>query len=326
MKIAIYGAGAIGGYMAARLARTDAEVVLIARGAKLEAIRRNGLRLFSDREDFTVSVACTDDPAEAGVQDYVVLAMKAHSIPAVAPLLRPMLGPQTAVVPAVNGVPWWFFYRLGGAWDGQRLESLDPGGAQWTHIGPERVIGCVVYPAAEVLEPGVVRHISLDRMPVGEPDGARSERAGALSRAMAAAGMRAPVRPRIRDDIWIKLWGNATFNPVSLLTGATLEEIAGDDSVRAGVRQMMIEVEDIGKRLGLRLSVDLDRRLAGAGAVGAHKTSTLQDLENGRTVELVPLIGAVIEIGRKIGAPTPTLDLIYALARQRARTAGVWPD
>lgn len=325
MKIAVFGAGAIGGYMAGRLAAAGEDVTLVARGAKLAAIRRDGLRLVEEDGETVTRPACTDNPAEAGVQDYVVLAMKAHSVPAAAPRLAPMLGPDTAVVPAVNGVPWWFFHRLGGAWEGRRLGSVDPDDAQWTHIGPERVIGCVVYPAAEVVAPGVVRHVSGERMPVGEPDGTRSERARRLSQAMIAAGMKAPVRPRIRDDIWIKLWGNATLNPVSMLTGAALDAIVGDDAVRAAVRAMMVEVDSVGQRLGLHLPIGVDRRLAGAAAVGAHRTSTLQDYENGRAVELEPLIGAVVEIARMVGVETPTLDLVYALARQRARTAGVWP-
>lgn len=324
MKIAVFGAGAIGGYLAARLAHSGANVTLIARGAKLEAVRRNGLRLLSADGEITARPACAADPAEAGTQDYVIVATKAHSMPAIAARLAPMLGPETAVVPAVNGVPWWFFHRLDGKWEGRRLESVDPGGAQWTHIGPERVIGCVVYPAAEVVAPGAVRHIALDRMPIGEPNGARSERAARLSAAMIRAGMKAPVRPRIRDEIWIKLWGNAVFNSVSLITGATLGEIAGDPEVRAIVRAAMVEIEEAGKRLGLRLPIGVDRRLEGAGAIGGHKTSTLQDLEAGRAVELEPLIGAPIEIARAIGLATPTLDMIYALARQRARIAGVW--
>lgn len=326
MKIAVFGAGAIGGYLAARLAQSDAEVTVIARGDKLAAIRRAGLRLIDADGETVTRPACADDPAEAGVQDYVFVATKAHSAPAVAPLLAPLLGPETAVVPAVNGVPWWFFHGLSVPWEGRRLRSVDADGAQWRHIGPGRVIGCVVYPAAETVAPGVVRHIALDRVPIGEPGGGRSERAARLSRTMIAAGIKAPVRPRIRDEIWIKLWGNAVFNPVSLLTGATLAEIAGDDAVRAAVRAAMVEVEEVGERLGLRMPIDVDRRLAGAGAVGAHKTSTLQDFEVGREVELEPLIGAVVEIARMTGAETPILDAIHALARQRARTAGLLPE
>ena len=326
MKVAVFGAGAIGGWLASRLARSDAEVTVIARGAKLSAIRRGGLRLIESDSETVTRPACVDDPAEVGVQDYVFVAAKAHSGPAVAPLLAPLLGPETAVVPAVNGVPWWFFHRLSGPWEGRRLRSVDADGAQWRHIGPGRVIGCVVHAAAETVAPGVVRHIALDRAPVGEPGGGRSERAARLSRAMIAGGIKAPVRPRIRDEIWIKLWGNATFNPVSLLTGATLAEIAGDEAVRALVRSAMVEVEAVGERLDLKMPIDVDRRLDGAGTVGAHKTSTLQDFEAGREVELEPLVGAVVEIARMTGAATPALDAIYALARQRARVAGLLPE
>ena len=327
VKIAVFGAGAIGGWLAARLALAGEDVTVIARGEKLEAIRRSGLRLIgADGEEETARPACVGDPAEAGAQDCVILAVKAHAAPAVAPRLAPLLGPETAVVPAVNGAPWWFFHRLAGPWEGRRLRSVDPDDAQWTHIGPERVIGCVVYPAAEVVAPGVVRHIAGDRFPLGEPGGERSARAARLSRALIAAGVKAPARPRIREEIWIKLWGAAAFNPIGMLTGATLAEIAGDDAVRAVARAMMAEVRDIGDRLGLRSRIGLDRRLEGAAAVGGHRVSTLQDFEAGRPVELEPLIGAVIEIGRMTGVATPTLDTVFALARQRARTAGVWPE
>ena len=250
MKICVYGAGAIGGYVAARLANAGIDVTVIARGAKLDAIRKNGLTLLSDAGDITTHPAVTDDPAAAGPQDYVIIAMKAHSVPGVAHKMAPLFGPETAVVPAVNGVPWWYFHKLDSPLRDHRIETVDPGGAQWTHIGPERVIGCVVYPAAETVEPGVVRHIALDRMPIGEPDGAKSDRALALSKAMIAGGMKSPVRPRIRDDIWIKLWGNVAFNPVSMLTGATLAEIAGDELVRPVVREMMVEAKTIGENLG----------------------------------------------------------------------------
>ena len=325
MKICVYGAGAIGGYLAARLANAGEEVTVIARGAKLEEINRHGLRLLSETGDLVTRPTCVEDPQEAGPQDYVIIAMKAHQIPAIAAKMAPLLGPKTAVVPAVNGVPWWYFYKLDGAWRDQRIATVDPGNVQWTHIGPERVIGCVVYPAAEVIEPGVVRHIALDRVPIGEPDGMRSERATALSQAMIRAGMKSPVRPRIRDDIWIKLWGNVAFNPVSMLTGATLAEIADDEAVRPTVRAMMVEAKAIGEKLGVKFPIDVDRRLRGGGEVGDHKTSTLQDFEAGQMVELPALIGAVAELGRLIDVPTPTIDMVYGLARQRATTASVWP-
>ena len=325
MKICVYGAGAIGGYFGARLARCGHDVTLIARGPHLEAMRKNGLRLISADDDFTVHPMCTDEPAEAGPQDYVIVTLKAHSVPAVAERMKPLLGPDTAVVPAVNGVPWWYFHKLEGPWEGTRVETVDPGGAQWTHIGPERVIGCVVYPAAEVVEPGVVRHIALDRVPLGELDGTRSERAQALSRALIEAGVKAPVRPRIRDDVWIKLWGNCAFNPVSVLTGGTLGEIAHDPATRAVARAMMVEARAIGEKLGARFPIDVERRIDGAAEVGDHKTSTLQDFERGRPMEIDALVAAVAELGRLVDIPTPTIDMIYALVRQRARTAGCYP-
>lgn len=325
MKICVYGAGAIGGYFGARLARCGHDVTLIARGPHLEAMRKNGLRLIGADDDFTVHPLCTDDPAEAGPQDYVIVTLKAHSVPAVAERMKPLLGPDTAVVPAVNGVPWWYFHKLEGPWEGTRVETVDPGGAQWTHIGPERVIGCVVYPAAEVIEPGVVRHIALDRVPLGELDGTRSERAQALSKALIEAGVKAPVRPRIRDDVWIKLWGNCAFNPVSVLTGGTLGEIAHDPATRAVVRAMMVEAQAIGEKLGARFPIDVERRIEGAAEVGDHKSSTLQDFERGRPMEIDALVAAVAELGRLVDIPTPTIDMIYALVRQRARTAGCYP-
>ena len=325
MKICVYGAGAIGGYFGARLARCGHDVTLIARGPHLEAMRKNGLRLISAGDDFTVHPLCTDEPAEAGHQDYVIVTLKAHSVPAVAERMKPLLGPDTAVVPAVNGVPWWYFHKLEGPWEGTRVETVDPGGAQWTHIGPERVIGCVVYPAAEVVEAGVVRHIALDRVPLGEPDGTRSERAQALSRALIEAGVKAPVRPRIRDDVWIKLWGNCAFNPVSVLTGGTLGEIARDPATHSVTRAMMVEAQAIGEKLGARFPIDVERRIEGAAEVDDHKSSTLQDFERGRPMEIDALVAAVAELGRLVDIPTPTMDMIYALVRQRARTAGCHP-
>ena len=325
MKICVYGAGAIGGTLAARLAHAGEDVTLIARGAKLDAINRRGLRLLSADDDIVTRPDCVEDPREAGLQDVVIIAMKAHQIGAVAAGLKPLLGPETAVVPAVNGVPWWYFYGLDSPWRDRRIETVDPGGQQWTHIGPERVIGCVVYPAAEVIEPGVVRHVANNRVPIGEPDGTRSDRATALSQAMIRAGLKSPVRPRIRDDLWIKLWGNVAFNPVSMLTGATLGEMVADDLVHPTLRAMMVEAKTIGEKLGVKFAIDVDRRLKGGGEIGDHKTSTLQDFEAGQMVELPALVGAVAELGRMIEVPTPTIDLVHGLARQRALTAGVWP-
>jgi 2-dehydropantoate 2-reductase len=228
------------------------------------------------------------------------------------------------VVMAVNGVPWWYFHGLEGPFEGRRLPSVDPGDVQWRGIGPERVIGCVVYPAAEVVEPGVIRLVEGDRFTLGEPSGERTGRVERLSRALIDAGFKAPVRPRIRDEIWVKLWGNLSFNPLSALTHATLDVVCTDDGVRAVARAMMVEAQEIGERLGVRFGVSVDKRIAGAAAIGAHKTSMLQDLERGRPMEIDALVTAVQEMGRLVGVPTPTIDTVLALVRLRALTAGCY--
>ncbi len=324
-RIAIYGAGAIGGYLGAKLATTDAEVSLIARGPHLEAIRTNGLTLIEDGKRQTFELTATDDTSELGRQDLVFVTLKAHSIPAGVEPLRCLLGPDTAVVFAVNGAPWWYFHGLDGPYSGHRLETVDPGGVIWSGIGPQRAIGCVIYPAAEVTEPGVVSHRSGDRFSLGEPTGERSERVEALSRLLIAAGLKAPIRPRIRDEIWVKLWGNASFNPVSALTGATLAEIGRDPDTRTLIGRLMAEIQAVGEALDVRFKVDIDKRIDGAVAVGEHKTSMLQDLEKGRPMEIDALIGAVQELGVLVGEPTPTLDTVLALVKQRARLAGCYP-
>ena len=236
--------------------------------------------------------------------------------------MRPLLGPETAVVFAVNGVPWWYFYKLPGPFEDHRLESVDPGGRQWDVIGPQRAIGCVVHPAAEVAEPGVIAHESGDRFALGEPSGESTERVQRLSRLLIHAGLKAPVRPRIRDEIWVKLWGNVSFNPISALTGATLDVITGDPGTRAVCRAMMLEAQAIGETLGVRFGIDVERRIAGGAAVGAHRTSMLQDLERGRPMEIDALVCAVQEMGRLVGVATPTIDTVLALVIQRARVAG----
>jgi 2-dehydropantoate 2-reductase len=322
VKICIYGAGAIGGYLAVRLAMTDNEISVVARGKHLEAIKENGLTLIADGEKIRRRVLCSDNPKDFPTQDYVIVAVKAHTGPSIARALQPLLGAKTVVVPAVNGIPWWYFYKSGGRFDGYRLRSVDPGGEQWNLIRPERVIGCVVYPAAEIAEPGVIRHISLNRFPIGEPDGSRSDRALLLSQVFMAAGLRAPVRKRIRDDIWVKLWGNMSFNPVSVLTGATLGQIGSNLELRGVVREMMIEAQEVGESLGISFPVDVDRRIVGATDVGDHKTSSLQDLEAGKEIELDALLGVVCELGELAGVKTPTCNMINALAGQRAALVG----
>jgi 2-dehydropantoate 2-reductase len=323
MRVCVFGAGAIGGLVGARLARLgEAEVSLIARGAHLAAMRENGLTLKDENGQTTVKVRATDQAAELGPQDYVFLALKAHALPGVVDSLQPLLGPHTAVVTAQNGVPWWYFYRHGGLHEGQRIAAVDPDGRLWDGIGPERVIGCVVHPAAEIEVPGIIRHIEGDRLPLGEPSGEKTDRTARLASLLVAAGLRAPIRPQIRNEIWVKLWGNLSFNPVSALTGGTLEQICRDPGTRAIVRAMMVEAQAIGEKLGASFGVDVDRRIEGAEAVGAHKTSMLQDLELGRPMEVDALVTAVQELGRLTQQRTPTIDIVEALIRQRAKLAG----
>lgn len=324
MKICIYGAGAIGGFLGAELALAGADVTLIARGPHLAAMQANGLTLIRDGNRRTAKVRAYADPKEAGPQDYILMTLKAPSVPPIVPLLQPLMGPDTAIVWGVNGVPWWYFYGLDGPWRDRRLETVDPGGVQWDGIGPQRIIGCIVYPAAEVTEPGVVQHVEGDRFSLGEPDGVKSERTAALAAALVGAGLRAPVRPRIRDELWVKLWGNLSFNPISALTGATLEQMGTDPATRATIRAMMVEAQTIAEKLGVKFAIDVDKRIEGGVAVGAHKTSMLQDLERGRPMEIDALVGAVAEMGQLTGVPCPTIDTVLSLIKQRARLAGCY--
>lgn len=325
MKICIFGAGAMGGYLGALLHRAGEEVTLIARGPHLAAMRAHGLRLRLGGEEIVTQPRCTDDPKEIGPQDFVIVTLKAHSVPAVVDRILPLLGPDTPVVTAMNGVPWWYFYQLPGPYQDRRLDRLDPGGRQWREIGPQRAIGCVLWQSCALVAPGVVQHIHGNRMAVGEPTGERSARCLALSAALTKAGLKAPVRPQIRDEIWLKLWGNLSFNPISALTHATLETIARDPGSRAVVRAMMTEAQAVGEALGVQFVMDLDARIKVAEEVGAHKTSMLQDLEQGRPMEIEAVVGVVTELGRLVGVHTPTIDLIYALVVQRAREAGCSP-
>lgn len=326
MRICIFGAGAIGGLMAARLAQKgEAEVTVVARGPHLAAMQANGLRLRSGGEEIVARPRCAANAAEAGLQDYVVITLKAHSLPGLAEAMQPLFGPDTAIVSAVNGIPWWYFHKHGGPFDGRPVESVDPGGKLLRALPPERAIGCIVYPAAEVVEPGVIEHTYGDRFSLGEPDGARTERANRLSQALIAAGFKAPVRPRIRDEIWVKLWGNLAFNPVSALTLQTLDVLTGEPELRAVCRAMMVEAQAIGEALGVRFGIDVDKRIAGAAEVGAHRTSMLQDLERGRPMEIDALLGVVVEFAELLDLPAPTCRTALALVRARARAAGCYP-
>ncbi len=301
------------------------DVSLVARGPHLSAMREKGLTLIEeDQAPVTVPVTASDDPAELGVQDYVIVTLKAHSVPPVVGRMQPLIGENTTVVSGVNGVPWWYFHKLGGPLEGRRLASVDPGNAQWDGFGPDRVLGCVVYPAAEVIEPGVIRHIEGNRFCLGEPDGSKSDRAKALSEAMIKAGLKAPVRPRIRDEIWVKLWGNLSFNPISALTHSTLDVLCTDPGTRAVARAMMVEAQEIAEKLGVRFPIDVDRRIDGGAAVGAHKTSMWQDLDLGRPMEIDALVTAVQELGQLTETPTPTINTVLALIQLRGRTAGLY--
>lgn len=322
MKICIYGAGAIGGYLGVELALAGEDVTLIARGPHLEAIQKNGLKLLIGDEERIARPRSTDYPSDAGPQDYVIVTLKAPSAAAIAGKMDPLLGPDTAVVTATNGIPWWYFYNQDGPFCDYQLTSIDPDGAQWQKIGPERAIGCIVYPACEITEPGVIRHIDNNRFVLGEPDGEKTDRVQKLSDSLINAGFKAPVRSEIRNEIWMKLWGNLCFNPISALTHATLDVLATDPGTRALSRAMMLEAQAIGEKLGVRFAVDVDRRIDGAAKVGAHKTSMLQDLELGRTMEIDALVTVVQEMGQLTEVPTPTIDIVLALVQQRARVAG----
>ncbi len=325
MKICIYGAGAIGGYMAVLMKRGGADVSLIARGAHLAAIKANGLTLRRGDEVLTERMPATSDARELGVQDYVIVALKAHQAWEAVDQMKPLLGPDTAVVTAQNGVPWWYFYGLDDRFRDLRLKSVDPGNRQWNVIGPERIIGSTVYPAAEISEPGIIKHIYGDQFGLGEPIRQPSDRLARLAGALTAGGLRARLYDDIRDDIWIKLWGNLCFNPISALTHATLDVIATDPGTRALARHMMLEAQEVGLHFGARFRVDVERRIDGAAGVGAHRTSMLQDLDRNRPIELDALLTAVQEMARLAGKPSPYIDAVLALAQQMGRVRGVYP-
>ena len=323
MKICIFGAGAIGGLMGAKLAaKGDVDVTFIARGPHLAAMRAQGVKLISEGTEQIVHPRCVESAEEAGPQDYVLVTLKAHSLPSAARQMQPLLGPDTAIVSAVNGIPWWYFHGLGGAYEGRIVQSVDPEGQVSALLPPSRAIGCIVYPAAEVTAPGVIEHSYGDRFSLGEPDGSRSPRAQALSEALIAAGFKAPVRPKIRDELWVKLWGNMAFYPISALTTATLDVLTGDEGQRGVARAMMLEGQRVAEALGVRFAIDVDKRIAGAAEVGAHKTSMLQDLERGRPMEIEALLGAVVELADWVGEAAPISRTVLALVRARARAAG----
>ncbi|WP_193195325.1 2-dehydropantoate 2-reductase [Nostoc sp. MG11] len=314
MKICIVGAGAIGGYLGAKLALAGEAVTLIARGSHLEAIQKKGLKLImtDGSSQIATPTLATSDIYEPVKQDVVILAVKAHSVAAIASSLPSLYDSHTMVVTAQNGVPWWYFRQHGGEYEGTRIHSVDPDGIIEAHIGAERVIGCVVYPATQIVEPGVIKHIEGDRFTLGEIDGTKTERIQLLAQALKQAGFKAPVRNQIRTEIWIKLWGNLAFNPISALTGANLEQICQYPLTRELARQMMREAQAIAEKLDIKFGITLEQRINGAENVGAHKTSMLQDIEAGRPTEIETIVGAVAELGRLTQTPTPYIDALYA--------------
>lgn len=322
MKIAIVGAGAIGGYLGVRLAAAGEDVSFIARGANLAAIRKDGMKLVLEdgAQMHARGVRAFEKPADAGAHDVVLLTLKAHQVGAVAADLKSLCHDQTAIVTMQNGIPWWYFYKHGGEHDGKPVPAADPDGAIARHIDPARVIGSVVYPAANLTAPGVVQVIEGNRFTLGEPDGAATPRVKAISEALTKAGFKAPVTDDIRGEIWLKLWGNLSFNPISALTHATLVDLCQFPPTRELARQMMLEAETIAKKLGVTFKISIERRIAGAEKVGAHKTSMLQDIEQGRPIEIEALVGSVIELGRLTQTPTPYIEAVYACISLLART------
>ena len=315
MKVVIVGAGAIGGYIGARLARAGAEVVLFARGPHLHAMQERGLRVVSPDGDFEVRPQVSGDLATIGRADVVFLGVKAHSLTALAPQLHPLFGPDTVVVSTQNGIPWWYFQGHGGELDGLRLERVDPGGAIASNIEIRRVLGSLAYFATDIAEPGVIHHTEGNRISFGEPDGTKSDRAKAIAEAMIAAGFRSPVTTRFRHEIWVKLLGNVAFNPISALTGGTLEELVRHPDTSRLVRELMVETEAVAARLNIELPISIDQRMAGAEKVGAHRTSMLQDFEAGRPMELEAVVGAVVELGDRLGVPMTATRAVYACAK-----------
>jgi 2-dehydropantoate 2-reductase len=325
VKICVFGAGAIGGYLAVELSLAGHEVCVVARGEHLAAIRAHGLTLRIGGREKIARVKASDDPAACGPQDYVLCALKAHQAWEVADRFAPLLGPETAVVTAMNGIPWWYFYKEGSSFEGRNLRSVDPGSRQWKLIGPERAIGCVVDPACEVVAPGVVEHHEFNRFILGEPDGASSARVVRLSQALAQANFDASVRDKIRWNVWLKLWGNVCFNPISALTHATLDRITSEPGLRALCIAAMREAKTVSEALGVAIpEAMIERRLCAAGKAIGHKMSMLQDLERGRSMEIDALVTAVQELGRLTGVATPTVDLLLALVQERAEQAGLY--
>jgi 2-dehydropantoate 2-reductase len=313
MKICVVGAGAIGGYLAVRLARAGQDVSVIARGPHLAAIQAKGLKLVEDEQELIAdNLTATDRIRDLEVQDVVLLALKAHQVAPVAKDLPALFGPDTVMVTLQNGIPWWYFQKLGGPYADRVVETVDPGGVLFKSIDPDRLLGCIAYPAAAIAEPGVIRHIEGNRFPIGELDGSNSERAQKVFTAFTDAGLKSRVLDDVRSEIWLKLWGNLTFNPISALTHSTLVDICQFPLTRALAATMMTEAQAIGERLGAQFRVPMERRISGAESVGKHKTSMLQDVEAGKPLEIDGMLGVVVELAETTGVEVPTLRALYA--------------
>jgi 2-dehydropantoate 2-reductase len=320
VRFLIVGAGAIGGYLGARMAHAGVDVTLFARGPHLRAMQEHGVQVKSAEGDFVARPTIADSLEKVGPVDVVFLGVKAHSLPQLAPHLKPVLGPETTVVSTQNGIPWWYFQGFGGEWEGLRLERVDPGGVISSAIEARQVVGSIVYFSTEITSPGVIQHMEGNRISIGEPDASRSERCRRIAEALIASGLRCPVTTRIRHEIWVKVLGNASLNPVSALTRATLAQMLRDPGVSMVIRNIMEEVEAVSRKLGMELPVSIEQRMAGAEKVGEHKTSMLQDLETGRPMELEALVGSVVELGERVGLPMPYTRTVYSCAKLLAQT------
>ena len=325
-KICIFGAGAIGGYIAACLKKTDVEISLIARGAHQKAIEEKGLTLIKNDKSENFKFNVTDDPKTLDVQDYIFISVKAHSISNIVDNLSPIISDQTSIISTVNGLPWWYFYKsnTGTSLDNKYIESVDPNGKIWNTFKPERAIGCVVYPACEITEPGVIKHNEGERFSLGEPDGTKSARLKKIADLLIAGGLKVPQKKNLRDEIWIKLWGNCSFNPVSALTNKTLDEIGNDKELISLVRKLMEECKLVGERIGAKFNVSIDDRIKGAISVIGHKPSTTQDLNSGKPLEIDPIIGSIIELANKLNIETPNLKSVNSRLKIKAEKMGLY--
>ena len=326
MKICVFGAGAIGGYIGCSLSKAGANVSLIARGPHKEAIEENGLTLITGNTSENFNLKVTENPEELGTQDYIIIGVKAHAIANIVEGLKPLLNKDTAILSAVNGIPWWYFYKANSntILENTHIDSVDPGGIIWKNLNPERALGCVVYPACEIEEPGIIKHIEGNRFSLGEPSGVNTDRLKILSDLFIKGGLKAPQKKNLRDEIWIKLWGNCSFNPISAITGASLDIIGNDPSSRVLIKQMMEECQKVGEAVGVHFGVSIDKRIDGASSIIGHKPSTRQDIEMKRPLEIDPIMSAIIEIGNKLSIPTPMLKHINSILKLKADYLGLY--